>query len=429
LRRSILNKPLLGCIADDFTGGTDLCNMLVRGGMRTIQAVGIPGNFRPDADAIVVALKTRTIDPGAAINESLEALRWLRDAGCRQFFFKYCSTFDSTPKGNIGPVTEALMRELKTGFTIACPAFPVNRRTVFQGYLFVGDMLLSESGMRNHPLTPMTDANLVRVLQAQTKGRVGLVTYDDVARGPDSIRQAFSRLSAEGFAMAIVDAVSNEDLLSIGAACRDMQLVTGGSGVALGLPENFRQAGLLMREGSAESLPELKGLSAVVSGSCSSATNGQVREWLRKSPGFLIDPLRIAAGEDVIGAALQWARQQLPDGPVLIFSSADPAEVLKVQAELGAEKAGQLVEDALSRVAAGLVEAGVRKLVVAGGETAGAVVKALGVRALRIGPQIDPGVPWTLSLGKDPIGLALKSGNFGSADFFAKALDLWKQKA
>jgi len=420
---------LLGCIADDFTGGTDLCNMLVRGGMRTIQTVGIPGNFRPDAEAIVVALKTRTIDPDAAINESLEALRWLRDAGCRQFFFKYCSTFDSTPKGNIGPVTEALMRELKTGFTIACPAFPVNRRTVFHGYLFVGDMLLSESGMRNHPLTPMTDANLVRVLQAQTKGRVGLVTYDDVAGGPDSIRQAFSRLGADGFAMAIVDAVSDEDLLRIGATCRDMPLVTGGSGVALGLPENFRQAGLLSLEGSAESLPELEGLSAVVSGSCSSATNGQVREWLGKRPGFMIDPLRLAAGEDVIGAALQWARQQLPDGPVLIFSSADPGEVLKVQTELGAEKAGELVEDALSRAAAGLVGAGVRKLVVAGGETAGAVVKALGVRALRIGPQIDPGVPWTLSLGKDPIGLALKSGNFGTPDFFEKALDFWKRTA
>jgi uncharacterized protein YgbK (DUF1537 family) len=321
------------------------------------------------------------------------------------------------------------MRELETGFTIACPAFPVNKRTVFQGYLFVGDLLLSESGMRNHPLTPMTDANLVRVLQAQTKGRVGLVSYEVVAGGPAAIRQAFSLLSSDGYLMSIVDAVSDEDLLSIGAACRDMQLVTGGSGVALGLPENFRQAGLLNQEGSAASLPELKGLSAVVSGSCSSATNGQVREWLRKRPGFIIDPLRLAAGEDLIGAALQWARQQLPDGPVLIFSSADPEEVLKVQTELGVEKAGHLVEDALSQVAAGLVEAGVRKLVVAGGETAGAVVKALGVRALRIGPQIDPGVPWTLSIGEEPLGLALKSGNFGSPDFFEKALELWKQKA
>jgi uncharacterized protein YgbK (DUF1537 family) len=229
--------------------------------------------------------------------------------------------------------------------------------------------------------------------------------------------------------MAIVDAVSNEDLLRISAACMDMPLVTGGSGVALGLPENFRQAGLLRREGSAALLPELKGLSAVISGSCSAATNGQVREWLRKRPGFIIDPLRLAAGEDLVEAALQWAHKQLPDGPVLIFSSADPDEVRKVQTELGVEKAGHLVEDALSRVAAGLVGAGVRKLVVAGGETAGAVVKTLGVEALRIGPQIDPGVPWTLSIGKEPIGLALKSGNFGSPDFFEKAFELWKQKA
>jgi len=415
---------LLGAIADDFTGATDLANMLVRGGMRTVQLLGVPEGPAPDADAVVVALKSRTIVPGDAVAQSLAALEWLRTAGAQQFFFKYCSTFDSTDRGNIGPVADALMDALGTDFTIACPAFPENARTIFRGYLFVGDVLLSESGMKDHPLTPMTDANLVRVLQRQTARKVGLVRHDTVAAGHESIRARFDALRHEGAGMAIVDAVSDADLHRIGAACADLKLVTGGSGVAIGLPENFRARSQLGAPERAADLPTVAGKAAVISGSCSVATNGQVAEWLASRPGFQIDPLQLAKGEPVAARAREWAAKELSRGPVLVYATADPENVKAAQAKLGVERAGQLVETCMADVARDLVTLGVRRLVVAGGETSGAVVQALGVEGLRIGPQIDPGVPWTMSLGEPNILLALKSGNFGTRDFFAKALEM-----
>ena len=413
---------LLGCIADDFTGATDLANMLVRGGMRTVQTIGVPKRPVADADAVVVALKSRTIPAEEAVAQSLAALDWLRSQGARQFFFKYCSTFDSTDRGNIGPVADALMGSLGTRFSIACPAFPENGRTLCHGYLFVGDVLLSESGMRNHPLTPMTDPNLVRVLQRQTSRKVGLVRFDDVARGTTAIRARFAALAGSGVEMAIVDALSDADLHAIGSACVDMPLVTGGSGVAIGLPENFRRAGLLQDTARAADLPRFDGPSAVLSGSCSVATNTQVEHWRAHRPAFHVDPIALAAGRDVAGEALAWAKPLVEKGPVLVYATAQPDDVKAVQAKLGVENAGALVEECIARIATGLIERGVRKLVVAGGETSGAVVNALGVEALRIGPQIDPGVPWTASIGEPPIALALKSGNFGTVDFFSKAL-------
>ena len=414
---------LLGCIADDFTGATDLANMLVRGGMRTVQTIGVPdGPLAEDVDAVVVALKSRTIPAAEAVAQSLVALEWLRGAGAQQIYFKYCSTFDSTPQGNIGPVTDALMDALGTGFTIACPAFPENGRTVFRGYLYVGDVPLSESGMKDHPLTPMTDANLVRVLQAQTRRKVGLVRFDSVAAGPDAIRARIATLKSEGVAMAVVDAISDADLGAIGSACEDMPLVTAGSGIGLGLALNARAKGRLGYASTAANLPHIEGLGAVVSGSCSLATNGQVEAWCRDRPAFRIDALKLAAGEPVVDEALAWARGNVALQPVLVYATSKPEEVKAVQAVLGVEAAGKLVEDALSAVAKGLVAMGVRKLVVAGGETSGAVVQALDVGSLRIGPQIDPGVPWTLADSATPIALALKSGNFGTPDFFAKAL-------
>src|SRR5437868_1509533 len=267
--------PLLGCIADDFTGGTDLASNLVKSGFRTGQILGIPRDAKTadDSDALVIGLKTRTCPRDQALKESLEALGWLRILGCRQFYFKYCSTFDSTPRGNIGPVAEALMDALGTDFTIACPAFPANQRTIYKGYLFVGDVLLSESGMRNHPLTPMADSNLVRVLQRQTRRKVGLVTHDAVAGGPDAILERFSALQQQGFEIAIVDATSNQDLSYLGAACANLRLVTAGSGLALGLAPNFRPAAA---QAAASALPEVGGLRAVIAGSCSTATQGQV---------------------------------------------------------------------------------------------------------------------------------------------------------
>ncbi len=418
---------LLGAIGDDFTGSTDLANMLVRGGMRTVQVIGVPRGPAPEADAVVVALKSRTIAAEQAVAQSLAALEWLRSAGCRQFFFKYCSTFDSTDRGNIGPVADALMDVLGVPFTIACPAFPENGRTVYRGHLFVGDVLLSESGMKDHPLTPMGDANLVRVLQRQSRNKVGLVREEAVRHGPGAVEERFAALEREGVGIAIVDAVSDADLHAIGHACAGLPLVTGGSGVAVGLPENFRREGLLRHAEHAAELPRVDGLSAVLSGSCSTATNGQVAEWLRTRPGFKLDPLRLAKGDDLAGEALAWARELIAANAVLIYATSQPEEVARVQASLGAERAGHLVEACLARVAGGLVESGVRRLVVAGGETSGAVVSALGVKALRIGPQIDPGVPWTVSVGGAPLALALKSGNFGGQNFFAKALAMLDQ--
>jgi uncharacterized protein YgbK (DUF1537 family) len=428
-------RPLLGCIADDFTGATDLANMLVRGGMRTVQTIGVPAsNEALEADALIVALKSRTIAAADAIAQSLAALDWLRAQGCRQFFFKYCSTFDSTDAGNIGQVTDALLDALSSegtgsmtgftsGFTIACPAFPENGRTIFRGHLFVGDTLLNESGMENHPLTPMRDANLVRVLQRQTASKVGLVRYDAVAQGVSTVREAFDALRSQRVSMAITDAVSDADLYVLGEACADLALITGGSGIALGLPDNFRRAGLLREQADAAQLPRIEGLSAVLAGSASKATLAQVAAWRDTRPAFRIDPLAAARGEDVVAQALNFAQPHLDRGePVLIYATAAPDEVKAVQRELGVNQAGHLVESTLASIARGLHERGVRKFVVAGGETSGAVVQALDVRALRIGAQIDPGVPVTATTGAEPLALALKSGNFGSTDFFDKAL-------
>lgn len=416
-------RPLLGCIADDFTGATDLANMLVRGGMRTVQSIGIPSAEVAaglDADAVVIALKSRTTAASEAVAESLAALQWLRDQGCEQIFFKYCSTFDSTAAGNIGQVSEALLEALGCDFTLACPAFPENGRTIFRGHLFVQDQLLSESGMQHHPLTPMTDANLVRVLQSQTRLPVGLLRYDSIAQGVEAVRSRIAELRGQGVALAIADALSDADLYTLGAACADLPLLTGGSGLALGLPENFRRAGKL-RDLDAASLPKVAGGEVVLAGSASLATNAQVDAWLEaERPAWRIDPLALAAGEAVVEQALAFAREQ--QGTVLIYATSTPEEVKAVQRQLGAERAGALVEDALGEIARGLRDSGVRRFVVAGGETSGAVVKALDVRLLQIGAQIDPGVPATVSSGGEPLALALKSGNFGGRDFFSKAL-------
>lgn len=416
---------LLGCIGDDFTGSTDLANTLVRRGMRTVQLIGVPAApvRIAEAEAIVIALKSRSIAAADAVAESLAALKWLREAQCRQFFFKYCSTFDSTDDGNIGPVAEALLEALAADFTIACPAFPENGRTVFKGHLFVGDKLLNQSGMQHHPLTPMTDANLVRVLSRQTKGKVGLIPYDIVQRGAGAIRAAVDGLRSDGFRFAIVDAIEDVHLERIGEAVAELSLITGGSGIALGLPANFRRLDLLTRETEADVLPAVEGHAAVLSGSCSAATRAQVSEMRKTHPAFKIDMLALAEGRNHLDEALQWAQPKLAGGPLLIYTTDDPEAVKTIQDKLGHERAGALAESALAEIAVELVSAGVRQLVVAGGETSGAVVNALGITGLRIGPQIDPGVPWTASLDTPLIALALKSGNFGAPDFFVKAFD------
>jgi 3-dehydrotetronate 4-kinase len=419
-----LHAIKLGCIADDFTGATDLANNLVRAGMRVVQTIGVPQAALDLSaiDAVVVALKTRTIAPADAIAQSLSALAWLQAQGAQQIYFKYCSTFDSTPQGNIGPVAQALLAALNTPLAIATPAFPDNQRTVFKGHLFVGDVLLSDSGMRQHPLTPMTDANLVRVLQSQSTCPVGLVAHTVVAQGAAAIGQRLAQLQAEGVGLAIVDVVTNDDLMRLGPALRGMPLVTGGSGVAIGLPQNWG----LVPNPATQQLPPASGLRAVVSGSCSQATNTQVAHFMAQGlPALGIDALRVASGAPVVQEALDWASQHTATQTVLIYSTADSLAVKAVQSQLGVERAGSLLEDALAAIAQGLVQRGVRQLVIAGGETSGACVKKLEISHMQIGPQIDAGVPWCHALGKlGAIHIALKSGNFGGADFMTRAFKI-----
>ena len=415
---------LLGCIADDITGATDLALTLKRSGMRTIQVMGVPADPAPleEFDAVVVALKSRTNAPAEAIAWSLESLDVLQKAGARQIFFKYCSTFDSTDQGNIGPVAEALIEKLGGEAAFVCPAFPTNKRTIYKGHLFVGDQLLSDSPMKDHPLTPMRDANLVTVMGRQTKLPVGLVPFDVVANGADAINAAVAGAVKDGKRFLVIDAITDDHLLAIGKAAAGHKLITGGSGVGLGLADNFVAAGLMQKSDADAPMHPNKGHRAILSGSCSAATRGQIAAAKAAGlPNRQIDPLALAAGTEKPADFIAFARENAGDKPVLVYSSADPDVVAGVQAELGREKAGALVEEAMGEIARGLVADGVTQLIVAGGETSGAVTAALDVTAIEIGPEIDPGVPWTKSLDDRGLVLALKSGNFGAERFFIDA--------
>ena len=416
---------LLGCIADDLTGATDLSLMLSREGLRTIQTTGLPQiDIDPGTvDAVVVALKSRTIPAREAIDLSLAAADRLRAIGARRFFFKYCSTFDSTDEGNIGPVADALLGWLDSDFTIACPAFPAAGRTIYMSHLFVNGVPLDESGMRDHPLTPMRDSDLRRVLQRQTKRHVGAVTYPDVQAGTEALRRAFGREREAGRSIVVVDAVGDEQLRTIGSAIADLPLVTGGSGIAIGLPAAYAASKLIAElTPTPRAITAPAGRSAILAGSCSAATRGQVAAAIAAGvPALRIDPFDIADHKLRAAAVVDWIERQAPDATPLVYSSDDPENVRRVQQTLGRDAAGTLVEHLLADVAAALPDRGFSRLLVAGGETSGAVVEALGVKALSIGPEIDPGVPWTRALSGRDVVLALKSGNFGTADFFLKA--------
>jgi 3-dehydrotetronate 4-kinase len=434
---------LLGCIADDLTGATDLAVMLSDQGMPTVLRIGPvgtdsapPPDVPADVPAVVVALKSRTAPVEQAVEQSLAAARWLLHAGADQLFFKYCSTFDSTDAGNIGPVAEALLDACGEAMTVVCPAFPANRRTIYRGHLFVGDVLLSESSMRDHPLTPMRDANLLRVLgrQCRADSRIGLVPLETVMRGPDAVRDALTVLRNQSHRFAVLDAVTDEHLVALGQACADLRLLTGGSGLAMGLPENFRQRGRLaaIRDLEPVRRPADKPAAVVLAGSCSAATRGQVEHAAGQWPLHRLDPLALAAGTQTPANVVAWAGSHMHNSPIVIASTAEPRDVEAAQQQLGRERAATLIEHAMADIARRLADAGAGTFIVAGGETSGAVVEALGVTTLRIGQRIDPGVPWTQAArdhdGQATLALALKSGNFGSRDFFTKALDMlqWK---
>lgn len=403
---------LLGCIGDDFTGSGDLANTLAKGGMRVTQYTGVPdGPADSDVQAGVVALKSRSVDPAEAVEKSLEALAWLQAQGCQQIFFKYCSTFDSTPQGNIGPVADALADALNAHQVIVCPAFPGTGRSVFQGHLFVGDVLLNESGMQNHPLTPMTDADIRRWLKPQTKYGVGHVSADEVFAGADAIATGLQAEHDKGCRHIVVDAIRDADLKAIGRAAANLPLITGGSGVALGLPANFG-----CTPAPAPWTPQ-PGKAIVLSGSCSVATRAQVAHHKTRHPAREIAAADVISGSVTVAEVADWLLAQ--DGVPLVYSSADPDIVKAVQQAYGAEKTATAIENFMSGVAQHVVDGGVTRIVTAGGETSGAVVEGLGIRQFTIGPEIDPGVP-ALRAAPDLV-LALKSGNFGGMDFFEKA--------
>jgi uncharacterized protein YgbK (DUF1537 family) len=411
-------STVLGAIADDFTGATDLAGLLARSGARVSLRIGVPeGPVEDAAPFEVIALKIRTAPVAEAVAQARAAQAWLAQAGARRFFWKYCSTFDSTAEGNIGPVAEALMQATGAQQTIYCPAFPENGRTVFMGNLFVGQVPLAESPMKDHPLTPMRDSNLVRLLLPQVTRDAGLVDRLTVARGVDAVRAALAQAAPH----VVVDAVADSDLNVIAEACRDAVLMTGGSAVAMPLPDLYRASGLLQDAGAAAVWRAPDGPALVLSGSCSAMTQAQVTRYAASNPSYRLDPLALA--RDGVQPVLDWLAGQ--SGAPLIYATAAPDVVRAAQDALGRDKAGAVVEDALGRIACAARDSGTRRIVVAGGESAGAVTQALGVTRLDIGPEIAPGVPWCAATSDgQTVALALKSGNFGTEDFFAIALEM-----
>jgi len=415
----------LGCIGDDFTGSSDLANMLAKEGMRVTQFTGVPDGAAPDSvDAGVVALKSRTIPVEQAVRLSLEALEWLQAQGCTQFFFKYCSTFDSTKDGNIGPVIDALMERLGAPSVIVCPAFPAAGRSVYQGHLFVNDTLLSESGMEHHPLTPMTDPDIRRWLAHQTGHGVGHVPATVVFEGPEAIAKAITAETTAGRPIIVVDAIRDADLRQIGAAVKELPLITGGSGIALGLPANLMSRTELAAPDT--NWTGLQGPGAIIAGSASRMTRAQVARWSENHPSYEITAEQVMEQQITPKDAARFALDA--QSTALIYSSADPETVKAAQERFGREAVAGKLEEFFAETARQLVAGGVKRLVTAGGETSGAVVEGLKIRALRIGPEIAPGVPAVADQGRDLV-LALKSGNFGDEDFFEKALAVLEGKS
>ncbi|MFS8147442.1 3-oxo-tetronate kinase [Rhizobium sp. BR 249] len=410
---------LLGAIADDFTGASDLANALARGGMSTTQFVGA-GRGKTDCEAGVIALKTRSAPVDDAVRQSLEAARWLLDQGCEQILFQYSSTFDSTQAGNIGPVTEALLRLTNAGVTVVCPAFPAMGRRLFMGHLFVGDRLLSECGMQDHPLTPMTDPDIRRWLRQQTRGEIGGITLDVVRSGTAALRNSLRAELTAGHRLVVVDAIEDSDLAAIAAAIADHKLVTGGLGIAQGLPQNFREQGKL--SGTAAAVPLVDGPGVVLCGSCSTASQNQVACHLQNHPGLAIDPAVLMRGSMSVERAARWVELNAAENPI-VYSTAAPEVVDFVQQRFGQADVGKKIEAFFGGLARRLADAGIRQIVVGGSETSIAVVDALGLKSMTVGPEIDPGLPVLIADRSGPLGLALKSGNLGTPDFFIRALD------
>ncbi|HDM8230969.1 TPA: four-carbon acid sugar kinase family protein [Vibrio campbellii] len=417
---------LLGVIADDFTGATDIAGFLVENGMRTVQLNGIPKQeVDISADAVVISLKSRSCPVDEAINDSVAALKWLQANGCQQFYFKYCSTFDSTAEGNIGPVTDALLAELKEDFTIVCPALPVNGRTVYNGHLFVFQDLLSDSGMRNHPVTPMTDSSLIRMMDAQSQGSSGLVNFQVIEQGSQAVSERFETLKQQGVRYAVVDAFNADHLVTLGQAAKSLKLVTGGSGLAAGIAKSWAEH-LADQSDAKKAGNPTKAPTVVFSGSCSVMTNQQVAVYKQQAPHFAIDVKACLTDEAYSNHVFDWVMTNIDsEFAPLVYATAEATALKAIQEEFGAQASSHAVEQFFSKLAIKLQQHGVKNFIVAGGETSGVVTQSLAVTGFHIGPQIAPGVPWVKSVDGE-LSLALKSGNFGDEHFFAKAQSLFE---
>ena len=428
---TLARKISLGCIADDYTGASDLANTLTRAGLRTVQTIGVPSDDLdlPEVDAVVVSLKSRSIEAGLAVSRSREAEKWLRGRGADHVLFKICSTFDSTDAGNIGPVMDALRADCGDGMVLVTPAFPETGRTVYQGNLFVGSVPLNESPLKDHPLNPMHDSNLVRVLARQSETKVGLIELAVLARGADAVRARLADLAGKGFGAAVIDAVFDRDLEIIGVVALDHRHSVGASGIGLGLARAL-VASTRVKPSGPNTVPDapVGGPAACLAGSCSQATLQQIACAEAVMPVLHLDPDRVVAGQDEARRALAWARERLSEGPVLIASSSTPDQVAALQSRHGRDAAGHAIEQAMADIAEGLAASGVRRLVVAGGETSGAVVDRLRIPGFLVGAEIAAGVPVLRAVGAagGDMLLALKSGNFGGPKFFADALALMR---
>ena len=428
---TLAGRLSLGCIADDYTGASDLANTLTRAGLRTVQTIGVPSDdlALPEVDAVVVSLKSRSIEAGLAVSRSRSAEKWLRGRGADHVLFKICSTFDSTDAGNIGPVMDALRADSGETIVLVTPAFPETGRTVYQGNLFVGAVPLNESPLKDHPLNPMHDSNLVRVLARQSKTRIGLVALAALAKGEDAVRARLADLAGQGFGAAIVDAVFDPDLETIGRVALDHRLSVGASGIGLGIARAMvASARVKSNAASTNADAPVRGRAACLAGSCSQATLQQIANAERAMPVLHLDPDRIIAGPDEVRRALAWAKDRISDGPVLITSSSSPDQVAALQSRHGRDAAGHAIEQAMADIADGLVQSGVRRLIVAGGETSGAVVDRLRIPGFLVGAEIAAGVPVlrAVGAGNGEMLLALKSGNFGGPEFFSDALKLMR---
>ena len=412
----------LGVIADDFTGATDIASILVKERINTVQIIGVPekNTSFANAQAVVVALKSRSISPNEAVKQSLDTLNWLKRHNAKQIIFKYCSTFDSTKQGNIGPVADALIDKLNSPITIICPAFPDNNRTIYMGHLFVGTVLLSESPLKDHPLNPMQDSNLIRLMESQSKHKVALIQLNELRKGPQLVQELISKFSKQGYRYVVVDAVTNEDLVILGTVVSKHPLVTGGSGIGYGLSRQLKPKHQVVKKELGKI--NASGRSLILVGSCSEKTHLQLECVINQWPTRKLEIENIIKDKKSKHELIEWAKKQPKNQPVVIYSSTrnegnpDAQKLYKIQ------NVGRLIETEFGNIAKKLVKSGFRKLIVAGGETSGAVVSALKIKKLRIGQEISSGIPWTETLTNPKLALALKSGNFGEQDFFVKAL-------